>query len=79
MSHLEEVERLNGECWARAKAALFLELGREPTATEVGLYVMQSQLYVLVMLMLPDPQDRITWFKGAIQVIAQGRPTGVPS
>ena len=76
MSHLDQVAELNEECWARAKAQLFLELGREATAVEVGLYVVQSQLYTLLMMTLPDPADRITWLRGTLQVISQGRVPG---
>ncbi len=76
--HLSEIEQLNAEVWARAKSQLFLELGREPLPLELAVYVTQSQLMLLLMTVLTE-EERILFFKHTLQVVQQGRATGMVS
>lgn len=75
MNHTSKVAELNHECWTRAKAHLWSQLGREPQPWELANHVLYSQMYALAMMLLDDA-EQLAWFTESIAVVQQGRPQG---
>ncbi len=74
MTHLERITALHSEMWDRAKEDLIVQGGgRIPSASEVADHVMQTQILVLRMMLLPTEQDQLEYYELALKILKGGK------
>ncbi len=75
----EEIDQAVDELWTRAESHLFSRLGRQPTQAEIAMRVFNAQLMTLVVMALPDAEQRLRWAQTSICAMLGGNLPGEAS
>lgn len=74
-----ELEDLIGEATSRAYERAMLRYGREPTANEVALHLMECQLMLLLAELYDDDASMLDYWRRVILVLRDGKMSGEAS